>query len=66
MLIVGFYQRGVPLFLYVFQCCYYLKDLPIGKILSCCSCVGGERSMDYRNHSIHNFFVARGDKYTEI
>ena len=51
LLIVGFYQRGVPLFFYIFQCCCYLQDLPIGNIVSCFSWEGGDRSMDYRHYS---------------
>ena len=42
LLIVGFYQRSVLLFLHEFQCCFNLKDLPIGKIVSCCICAAGE------------------------
>ena len=51
-LILGFFQRGVPLFSYGFECCFYKKDVPIGEIVSCCSCVGGECSMDYRNTAL--------------
>ena len=51
-LIVGFFQRGVPLFSYGFECCFYKKDVPIGEIVSCCSCVGGECSMDCRNTAL--------------
>ena len=64
--VVGFYQRRVPLFLYGFQCCFYLKDLPIGYIVSCYSYVRDEFSMDYRHYSIKNILVAHGDKDTEM
>ena len=66
LLIVGFYQRIVPLFLYVFQCCFYLKDLSIGNIGSCYSCVGGECSMDYRHYRVKNIFVDKGDEEMEV
>ena len=61
LLIVGFYQSSVPLFLYVFQCCFYLKDIPIGNILFCCRCVMGMRSVDDIHYSFKEIFMAPGD-----
>ena len=66
LLIVGFYQRSVPLFLCGFQCCFYLKNIPIGNIVSCFSCAGAERSMDYRHCSIKNISVSHGDEEIEV
>ena len=66
LLILGFYQRSVLLFLYVLQCCCYLKDLTIENMVSCCSCVGGIRSMDNRHYSVNNIFMAHGDYNTEV
>ena len=61
LLIVGLYQRSVPFFLYGFQFDCYLKDLPIGNMVSCYSCAGGESSMDFRHYSIGYIFVDNGD-----
>ena len=61
LLIVGFYQRSVPFFLYVFQCYLYLEDLPIGNMVSCCSFTGGINYMDDRNYSFKKIFMAHGD-----
>ena len=66
LLVVGFYQRSVPLFLYGFQCYFYLKDLPIGNTISCCRFMWVEHSMDYRHYSIKNIFMAHGDEDTEV
>ena len=49
LFIVGYQQRSVPLLLHEFQCCCYLKDLPIGDIVFCCSYVEVELSIDYRH-----------------
>ena len=53
LLIVGFYKRSVPLFLYGFQSCLYLKDIHFGNMVSCFSGAVGVFSMDY----IHYIFI---------
>ena len=66
LLIVGFNQRSVPLLLYGFQWCFYLKDITMGNIVSCWRCAGGKRSMDYIHYSIKKIFVDHGDTETKV
>ena len=66
LLIVGFYKRSVPFFFYVIQCWFYLKDLPIGNMVSCWSCVVGTRYMDYKHYSFKKIFIAHGWYKTEV
>ena len=66
LLVVGFYQRSIPLFLYVFQCCCYLKDIPIGNMISCCRCTGGIISMYDIYYRFNNIFMARGYQNMEV
>ena len=57
LLIVGFYQRGVSLFLDVFHCCWYLKDLPIKNNVYCWRFAGGGCYMDYIHSSIKTITI---------
>ena len=66
LLIIGFYQRSIPLFLYRLQWCCYLKDIRIGNMVSCCSCVGGLCSIDYRHYIFKKIFIDHVDKDTEV
>ena len=47
LLIVGFYQRSVLLFLYGFHFNFYFKNVPIRNMVYWCSGAGGGRSTGY-------------------
>ena len=66
LLIVGFYQRSVPLLLYGFQFICYLKDTPIGDMVYWCSGEGGGRFMDYINYWMEEIFMSHSDDDTEV
>ena len=59
-LIVWFYQRSVPFFLYWFQWCCYLDNIPIWNTVSWYISTGGVWYVDYRHCRFKNIFMDHG------
>ena len=66
LLIVGFYQMVLPLFLYVLRVHWCFNNIPIGNTVYLYIGTGVVRTMHYRHNSIEYIFMDHGDEETQV